>query len=194
MSDLDILFPHSELRLGADVFTLRPLPLRLIPQFFRVAAAWEAAIASGGTVLDFRREVEAYDLLGYTISRAGSWVRSLPETVQYDVVAAAIAVNRDLFEEPDEEPSNLPRMEGPNVVRARARKQELDWGEAVARLVSGGHSWTEIQEMTLPQIHLLLKGMAKVERDRHASDVVAAAFSMADGNATKKYLQELARA
>lgn len=195
MSDLDVLFPFAEVNLRGEVFRLRPLPLRMIPAFFRVAKAWDEAVSSGGHSLDMQRECEAYDLLGWTIGRTGAWCKMLPESAQLDLLAAAMAVNHDLFDHEDDETENpnLPKMTGPNVVRAKARRPDLDWGEAMARLISGGHSWSEIQEYTLPMIKVFLHGLMKVERDRHSQDVIASTFAMADGKATKKYLQDLTR-
>lgn len=193
MSDLDVLFPHAELRIRGEVFVLRPLPLKLLPVFFRVSKAWEDAIASGGHALDLHREMEAYDLLGWTLGKTGAWVRQLPEGIQLDILAAAMAINHDLFDGQDHEADTLPKMTGPNIVRAKAKRPDMDWGEVIARLVAGGHSWSDLQNYTLKQIQLFAAGLAKIDRDNHISNVVSSTFAMADPKSTKKYISDLTR-
>ena len=119
-----------------------------------------------------------WDLLAGASGRPLAWVTALPEEDFEKLASFALAINAELWD-PDK--------------GGGAEGDDLTWASITQRLITFGHAWDSIQDLTLSQMRAFLEESIRQEREQLARDITAASFSMADTNSVQKATRELRR-
>lgn len=174
---LSALFPSCPMTAGGERLEVRPVILSELPQVERVLDGWRYLVASNGAVMDAEAWEAFLDLLASAACRTRPWLEALPESDFERLASLVLAINREIWD------AEAPQRKG----------EEVQWPGIFQRLVAAGHPLEAIHRMTLAQARLFLVEAARLDRERLANDITAAAFSMADGKHVNKVLKELRR-
>lgn len=179
-TSLNDLFPALPLEVGGERLSIRPVVFRELPLVQRVMEGWGQLVISGGALIP----PDAWDtflhLLASASGKPPGWVKELEPEAFEQLACFVLAINRELWD--PEAPG------GPGT-----DDDTLTWAAVVQRLAGHGHAWAAIQDFTLSQLRAFLAEAAHGDREQLAADILAASFSMADGNAVKKATRELRR-
>lgn len=172
------LFPALPLRVGGERLSVRPVVFRELPLVDLAMRGWGALVVSGGVEVPTDAWDAFLDLLTGASGRSRAWVTSLPEEEFEKLASFALAINAELWD-PDK--------------GGGAEGDDLTWASITQRLITFGHSWESLQELTLSQLRAFLEESIRQEREQLARDITAASFSMADTNSVQKATRELRR-
>lgn len=79
-----------------------------------------------------------------------------------------------------------------NRGRTVAQAKTEGWGKIIARLIQGGHSYSEIADYTLVQIKIFAKYAEELERERRGQMIIdLAVVKSGDSKSIKKSVNEL---
>lgn len=175
---LTSLFPTLPLRVGGERLYVRPVVFRELPLVDRAMQGWGAMVVSAGLTVPADGWDAFMDLLEGASGKPRAWVEALAEPEFEKLASFALAINRDLWD-PDK--------------GGGAEGDDLTWASITQRLISFGHSWESIQELTLSQLRAFLEESIRQEREQLARDITSASFSMADSASVQKATRELRR-
>ena len=179
MSDatFSALLPTVPFRAGGQPLEVRPIVFRELRLVERALEGWALLITSGGDRVDAEAWEAFLLLMAGSCGQPPEWVKQLPEAEFEGLACLVLALNRELWDGP----------------KGNSNDESLTWAQIAQRLVSHGHPWETLQNMTMGQIRAFLEACLRREREDLAMQITAASFSMADPKAVQKATRELRR-
>ncbi len=179
MSDatFSALLPTVPLRIGGRQLEVRPIVFRELRLVERAQAGWNRLLLSKGEELDGEAWEAFLQLLAGACGQPLAWIQELPEADFERLACLALALNREIWDAP----------------KGREGDESLTWAQIAQRLVSHGHPWEALQNMTMGQIRAFLEACLRYERETLAMQITAASFSMAEPKTVQKATRELRR-
>lgn len=174
---LSALFPSCPMTAGGERLEVRPVTLSELPRVERVMDGWRSLVASNGEVMDSEAWDAFLDLLAASVGKDRHWLESLTESDFENLACLVLSINREIWD--------------PEAVQHG--DAEISWPGIFQRLVAAGHPLEAIHRMTLAQARVFLIEAARLDRERLADDITAAAFSMVDGKQVSRVVKELRR-
>jgi hypothetical protein len=174
---LSALLPSVPLQVGGRQLEVRPIIYRELRLVERAMEGWTLLVASGGEQMDPEAWEAFLQLLAGACGQTVDQVKALEECDFERLACLVLAMNREIWDAP----------------KGRGDDEPLTWAQIVQRLVSHGHPWEAVQNMTMGQIRSFLEACLRHERETLAMQITAASFSMAEPKTVQKATRELRR-
>lgn len=186
MNELDILFPAPVMLLaGGEQIQVAPLRVRQFAAMMRAIQPVIGAFRVDSQEVDVAALLDSPDtlqIIAAGIGRSTQFVSLLGRKQQLNALLLVLGANPDFFF-PDAPAAGDDDAENAQSVAGLA--------DVFQRLISAGHSWSEIQGYTLAQVRLFSASAGRLAREDDRTAMLTARAAWSDAPVFKGVLEAL---